>query len=318
MRTKQIIHVVTTLLVSSVAFSQTAAPSKPYRPNFTSPLYDSVIRGEAPASSLPNWHGFHFWNAGVAEKVVPQLNGWTEHLYNAVATNGNNLISTVPRRIEYFCPKYKTLDREKRIAFWVRLISVMASYESSYNPNTKYLEPRMKVLSSGLMQISHASSQLPGYHCTMISPILKQGQLDLYDPKKNLSCAVNIINHFVGRDGTMVEYDRNPNGRYWKGLARYWGVFRHQRIKAGDASFWSEISGRQNRWQQESTKRDYALLQDLRDANVKAQPWGNLDWEARNTSTPHPSLREEVYKKEERHPLTSILRQINQTAFCYE
>ncbi len=295
---------------------------KNYRPRYTSPLYKSVIRAEAPASILPAWHGNHFWNKEIREAVVPQLNGWTEHLYNAVAADGPNLIAANPKNIQHFCPNYKTLDKEKRIAFWVRLISVMSGYESSYNPKTSFKEPSSGVLSSGLMQISFRSSQDPHYDCTMIDPEKEKGQADLFDPKKNLSCAVRIINRWIGHDGTIVEYANNDNGveddEVWKGLARYWGVFRHKRMTKDPDEFWAEIQGRHDRWQDWATQRDAMLLAQLKEANGKEAPWGNRDWEAQNSSTPHPSLLEDKYDDEEAHPLTSILRQINQTSFCYK
>ncbi|MES2962675.1 MAG: transglycosylase SLT domain-containing protein [Bdellovibrionota bacterium] len=302
-----------------------AAPDdddRSYRPRWTSPLYKAVIRGEAPASSLPAWHGNHFWKASVREVVLPQLNGWTEHLYNVIAKDGEHLVNTVPRNIQHFCPNFKTLDREKRIAFWARLISVMSSYESSYNPNTSYVEPTTKVLSSGLMQISHKSSQEPLYGCKMISEDKEQGQKDLFDPKKNLACAVNIINHWIGRDGTIVEYANNDNGvaddEYWKGLARYWGVFRHKRMVKGPEAFWDEIDARFDRWQELGLQRDAILLQRLREANRKDDVWDNRDWEAQGSPGQHPSLMEDKFDEEESHPLTSILRQSNQTAFCFQ
>jgi hypothetical protein len=280
-----------------------------------------VIRAEAPASILPAWHGNHFWKAEVRDAVVPQLNSWTEHLYNAVSTDGENLVKVVPRNIQHFCPNFKDLDREERIAFWVRLISVMAGYESSYNFKTTFKEPSSGVLSSGLMQMSVNSVQLPHYDCSMISDDDDQAQKDLFDPKKNLSCAVRIINHWVGRDGTIVEFANNANGvegdEYWQGLARYWGVFRHKRIKSGPDEFWAEIKGRHERWQEWATRRDTMLMAELKEANEKDKPWTNRDWEAQNSSTPHPSLLESQYDDEEAHPLTSILRQINQTSFCY-
>ncbi|MES2854922.1 MAG: transglycosylase SLT domain-containing protein [Bdellovibrionota bacterium] len=288
-----------------------------YRPNFTSPVYKKVIIGTDFVSSLPGWHGFHFWKASVGEVVIPQLNGWTEHLHSAISKDGGNLIASNPRQIKYFCPKYEKLDREHRIAFWARLISLMSAYESSYNPKTTYKEPKMGVLSSGLMQISHGSSQQDEYRCTMISADPKQGQLDLLDPKKNLSCAVRIINHFIGHDKAMSDYLINTNGKYWVGLARYWGVFRHGTIRSNEDSFWSQIGNRQKRWQAAASKRDEHLLLEYRSAVLKGLDWGHMDWKAKNSSTPHPSLLEDVFDKEESHPLTGILRQINQTGFCF-
>jgi len=147
-----------------------------------------------------------------------------------------------------------------------------------------------------------------------------QGQKDLFDPKKNLSCAVRIINYWVGHDDTMVEFVDNGDSSddYWKGLARYWGVFRHKRIKDDPQDYWTAILNRQQRWQEAGVKRDQFILARYKVANENDDAWTNKDWEAQGTPGAHPSLLEDKYDDEESHPLTSMLRLVNQTAVCYQ
>lgn len=302
-------------------------------PNFTSQTYRQVFAGQKPASYLPYWHGFHFWNKTVGAEVIPQLTYWTEHLYSEVS-KAPNLVKMDPKGIRHLCPKYVSLDREKRILFWTRLISIMASYESSYNSRTTFNEPSMAgVKSVGLLQLSNMSSAIPEYQCSMVVPeaVARDRDLlfhqsyknvinkNLMDPKKNLSCGVRIMNYWIGRDGVMVDNVRdNADGkRYWRGLARFWGVFRHPKLKENPASFWDEIDSRRPRWQEQSRKRDALTGELLKEVRRRGEPWGHFDWKLKKSSVPHPSLMEDYYSQYEQHRLTAIVRLANQTGFCF-
>lgn len=303
-------------------------------PNFTSKLYREAYVGLKPASILPYWHGFHFWNRSIGNEVTPQLTFWTEHLYSEVS-KAKNLISVNPKGIRHLCPNYVNLTQEKRILFWTRLISIIASYESSYNPRTTYNEPTMNgVKSVGLLQLSNLSSAIPEYQCSSVVPkevsqnrsLLKENKYkkiitqNLMDPKKNLSCGVRIMNYWIGRDEVMVDNIKDTDGvRYWRGLARFWGVFRHPKLKdSGSArGFWSEIDTRRGRWQDQSRKRDAITSELLKEVRGRGEPWGHYDFKLKNSSVPHPSLMEDYYEDYEQHRLTSIVRLANQTAFCF-
>ena len=303
-------------------------------PNFTSQLYRQVYAGQKPASFLPFWHGYHFWNKSVGAEVIPQLTFWTEHLYTEVS-KAKNLVTVNPKGIRHLCPNYVNLDREKRILFWTRLISIMASFESSYDTRTTFNEPTMKgVKSVGLLQLSNFSSAIPEYQCSMIVPpevahnrnLLYQDHYrriisqNLMDPRKNLSCGVRIMNYWIGRDGVMVDNIKDQDGkRYWRGLARFWGVFRHPKLKDGSTagSFWDEVDARRPRWQEQSRKRDALTAELLKEVRRRNEPWGNFDWKMKSSSVPHPSLMEDYYEQYEQHRLTAIVRLANQTGFCY-
>lgn len=323
---------VTVVLIAGA--SQVLANGSTRIPNFTSQTYRQVYAGQKPASYLPYWHGFHFWNRTVGAEVIPQLTFWTEHLYSEVS-KAKNLTTVDAKGIRHLCPKYVSLDREKRILFWTRLISIMASYESSYNARTTFNEPSMRgVKSVGLLQLSTLSSSIGAYQCTMVVPpevyrdrnlvyndrYKKIIQQNLMDPKKNLSCGVRIMDHWIGRDKVMVDNIRDTDGtRYWRGLARFWGVFRHPKLKDSSTaqSFWDEIDNRRPRWQDQSRKRDSHTAQLLKEARRNQVPWGHFDWKLKRSSTPHPSLMEDYYGQFEQHRLTAIVRLANQTGFCF-
>lgn len=291
--------------------------------------------GQKPASYLPYWHGFHFWNKTVGADVIPQLTYWTEHLYSEIS-KAKNLTTIDPKGIRHLCPKYVNLDREKKILFWSRLISIMASYESSYNARTTFNEPSMNgVKSVGLLQLSTLSSSIGEYRCDMVVPqeVYRNRNLvyndrykkiigqNLMDPKKNLSCGVRIIDYWIGRDKVMVDNvrDNSDGSRYWRGLARFWGVFRHPKLKNQNTaqSFWDEIDSRRPRWQDQSRKRDMLTASLLKTARNEGQPWGHFDWKLKKSTVPHPSLMEDYYRQHEQHRLTAIVRLANQTAFCF-
>lgn len=289
-------------------------------PNFTSATYRAVYEGDKPSSYLPYWHGYQLQER-LVDDVQPQLTFWTEHLYNEVS-HAHNLLTVDPKGIRHFCPNYVNLDREKRILFWTRLISIIAAYESAYNPNSTYNEPTMPgVKSMGLLQLSNLSAMSPEYDCTMIGTYgetkLGQASENLRDPKRNLSCAVRIMDYWIGHDEVMIGigYDEKDQ-MYWKGLARYWGTFRHPSLKDEADKYWDVIDQRRPTWQRESRERDAALKIAIKEAREKDQGWGNVEWRARGLA-PHPSVLDYIYEKQESHPLTAIVRIANQTGFCF-
>lgn len=145
---------------------------------------------------------------------------WTRFTITALKNHGRSLyLSKAPSDITDYCPRYRSLDENGRIDFWVKLISAIAAAESSYNPRDWYPEDMRDengnaVISRGLLQISMASSR--GYGCGMNS------SEDLYDPQRNLECGVKILNRWIPRDG-VVATRRNT---LWLGAARYWSTLR--------------------------------------------------------------------------------------------
>lgn len=148
---------------------------------------------------------------------------WTRLTEQAVAQSP--LVSLVPADVQQFCPRYASLPAQQRGKFWVALFSAMAKPESNFKPQSFYQEKfkdgkGRRVVSRGLLQISHESANQPRYACA-----IKQPQ-SLHDPKVNLNCGVKIMSKWVKTDGVISQphWKKQPQGG-----ARYWSTLRAQR-----------------------------------------------------------------------------------------
>lgn len=141
---------------------------------------------------------------------------WTAHLLSEL--NASTLPDRMPSDLIKLCPKYDKLSRPERRDVWAHLIVAMAKRESGWKPETKYVEnfkgsDGKYIVSRGLLQLSQSSAN--GYGCE-ISPAE-----ELHDPLVNLSCAVRIIDRWVGRDGVAMGSPGKNTG-----CGRYWSVCR--------------------------------------------------------------------------------------------
>lgn len=150
---------------------------------------------------------------------------WTRMTELAVAQSP--LVKLVPADVQSFCPLYASLPQQQRSKFWVALFSAMAKPESNFIPQSFYQEKfkdakGRRVVSRGLLQISHESANQPRYACNIKQPH------SLHDPKVNLSCGVKIMSKWVKTDGVISQpgWSNDP-----KGGARYWSTLRPQRGK---------------------------------------------------------------------------------------
>jgi hypothetical protein len=152
---------------------------------------------------------------------LPEGNKWTYFTQRAIAKYGQGLLNSTPRDVAEYCPRYPELSRSQRGDFWVHFIAKLAYFESSYNPQTSYVElfydnNGNPVVSRGLLQISKESANGANYRCGI------KDEKELHDPKTNLECGVRILNKWVTNDGVIVAKE----GDKWRGVARYWGVLR--------------------------------------------------------------------------------------------
>ncbi|WP_233007067.1 transglycosylase SLT domain-containing protein [Rheinheimera faecalis] len=150
---------------------------------------------------------------------------WTRMTEQAVEKSP--LVKLVPADVQSFCPLYASLPQQQRSKFWVALFSAMAKPESNFKPQSFYQEKfkdaqGRRVISRGLLQISHESANQPRYACDIKQPH------SLHDPKVNLSCGVKIMSKWVQTDGVISQqrWSKDP-----KGGARYWSTLRPQRGK---------------------------------------------------------------------------------------
>ncbi len=171
----------------------------------------------APVASLAaQAHDYAAWSK-------KNLDGsWTRTTETAVAAS--SLPSAVPRDIIRFCPAYKHLPRKKRIRFWVGLLSSMAEFESTFDPEAAARGPskdvfRRRGVNRGLLQISKESANQPSYSCDI------ENAKHLHDPAINLPCAVKILSTWVSADHVIASYKGNKKTR---GGGRYWAVLQEK------------------------------------------------------------------------------------------
>ncbi len=131
---------------------------------------------------------------------------WTRAVMSAISAHGDDLENTVPRDIDKWCPAYEANGPEKRRAFWVGMISLLARYESTYRPDAVGGGGRWY----GLMQILPSTARHFGCRATY-GEALKVAE-------DNLACAIRIMNVTVPRDNAIAQRDSR-----WRGVAADWG-----------------------------------------------------------------------------------------------
>lgn len=160
----------------------------------------------------PSWVSAEWTNAAATPMdAVPAWSGrsqtqsWTQVLHKAVVANKSKLESASDRN--EFCPGYDQANKLQQEACWVRLISAMVQFESSFKPDGVFTEPSGQK-SIGLLSLS------PG-ECAN-APKAE----DLKIAEKNLACGTAKMAALTARHG----YIDGPKGQ--RGAAAYWSVLR--------------------------------------------------------------------------------------------
>lgn len=135
---------------------------------------------------------------------------WTPILVAAIKEHGQGLLQSYPEGV---CGD--------RMTFYVALMSKLAEYESSFNPDSEYKEAwngddGKPQISAGIFQLSVSDAK---YNAGCKFGNMKE----LKDPKNNIYCAVFIANKWVSKDGKLAAGSDSSNA---KGFARYWGPMR--------------------------------------------------------------------------------------------
>ena len=151
----------------------------------------------------------------------PEAEEWTDSTLVAISTKDEMLSEQVPADIDNWCPGYAEAPIEARRAFWAGLMSSVAKYESTWNPNASGGGGRW----IGLMQISPRSASYYGCEATSVSA--------LKDGEANLECAVEIMSEQVAKDGMVA-----GNGSL--GVGRDWAPLRSEAKRAEMAAWTSE------------------------------------------------------------------------------
>lgn len=133
----------------------------------------------------------------------PEAREWTNRALAAVAAEDAALAASVPADIATWCPGYTSATIGERRAFWSGLMSAVAKYESTWNPQAaggggRYI---------GVMQISPASARHHGCEADTAK--------ELKDGAANLECAAEMIATGVAADGMVAGSGRQGAGRDW-------------------------------------------------------------------------------------------------------
>ena len=175
-------------------------------------------------------------------------NTWAYYVSEALEHPLNlRLLNNPPSDIKRFCPKFRSLSRQKRKDFWIEFINLISKPESNFNPwvasdEGKYSARMRGVISSGLMQISTRS--LNGNRCYNSRGCeLIKTQNHLYSPRRNLSCAIAIFSCQVQKDKCISctrKARRKKTGEIydsWQGIAQYWSNLKAPyTLQCNDAS----------------------------------------------------------------------------------
>lgn len=131
---------------------------------------------------------------------------WTRDTLAALQMHDAVLASTVPGDVESWCPGYDNASIEDRRAFWAGLMSAVARYESTWNPQASGGGGRY----IGIMQISPVSAD---YHQCEADTVA-----ELKDGSENLECAAQMMASAVARDGLVAGGGNRGIGRDWMPL----------------------------------------------------------------------------------------------------
>lgn len=147
---------------------------------------------------------------------------WTPMLENALKTYGQGLLTG----------EYPGVCGDK-LAYWSNLFVAVAKRESNWKPTDKMQESFKDSkgnpqISAGIFQLSLDDGKNNGSACAQFKVFA-----DVLDPKKNIECAVVIMNRWVTKDKVIALGSETADA---KGGARYWSVLRE-----GKTHFKAEI-----------------------------------------------------------------------------
>lgn len=106
-----------------------------------------------------------------------------------------------------FCPGFFSASKEQKETCWLRLISAMAYFESTFNPKATYKE-HTGTLSIGLLMMN-------ADHCPKANT-----ETALKDGVNNIHCAMTRMERLIKRDQAI------SGPKEARGAAAYWSVLR--------------------------------------------------------------------------------------------
>ncbi|MBC7753308.1 MAG: hypothetical protein H7Z71_03655 [Moraxellaceae bacterium] len=163
------------------------------------------------------------------KKRLPRMKLWSAKVFEIIRdeTTLAQMKTPIPTDMNYFCPKYKSLNETQRMTFWGQLVAALTFRESGWKPTMTYLEPDHKidavtkkfVRSEGLMQLSYQDvSSYRDLDCGF--EWKKDKDLAPNDPHKsilapfrNLRCGILILDKKV-----RMNHEISTPNTYWSVL----------------------------------------------------------------------------------------------------
>jgi hypothetical protein len=183
-------------------------------------LTNSVINASAAATEdATSMEALSILSSGPAAwSGLPSGKTWTAVTMREVAANLSSFERAADK--EAYCPGYSHASLMQRETCWVRLVSAVAQYESSFNPRNKFRETS-GAYSVGLLQLSTGE-------CAGAESIAA-----LQDPIRNLECGTRKLANLIARDGFVTSPDNAHGGAaYWSTLRRPYTSGHHHVGKA--------------------------------------------------------------------------------------
>lgn len=162
---------------------------------------------------------------------------WTAQLLDSIRRHGRGLLAT--NRLSdanYWCPNYSRLTSAQREEFWVHVLNGIARVESQFRASPPPFDETLhrnvrsgRILpdrySMGLFQLSYTSAAQRPYRgfCNFDwardrGRDVSDRSLTIHDPKKQMDCAVGILNKWVSQDRGLGRQSNNGGARFWSSL----------------------------------------------------------------------------------------------------
>ncbi len=163
---------------------------------------ESLARAEKAAANLLGTNGDRYRAAWDQRSTGPS---WT----NAVLVSYRERKDSFNQAVDLpdFCPGFASATPTQKETCWLRIISAMAYFESSFNPKATYKE-HTGTLSVGLLMMNVD-------HCPKANT-----ETALKDGVNNIHCALARMERLIKRDQAI---SGPPTAR---GAAAYWSVLR--------------------------------------------------------------------------------------------
>lgn len=169
---------------------------------------------------------------------------WTNMLLDSIKTYGKNLTDSQDfADKKQWCPNWTRLSPSEKTEFWVHMFNGVAAKESNFNTKTTFDEKTRHNIkkgrvnpdnySQGLFQLSYGSADQKAYRnfCKFDKEAdslkdVSDPSLTIYDPKKQMDCAVGMMNHLVGQNDAIGSTTTVNGKKKYKGGARFWSTMR--------------------------------------------------------------------------------------------